>query len=47
VQLGDGVSTRPGGAEYRGLRFVEHDPRASDTQRERSLWASLDNAESF
>jgi Methyltransferase domain len=35
------------GWEYRGLRFVEHDPRASGAQRARSLWASLDNAESF
>jgi SAM-dependent methyltransferase len=35
------------GHEYRGVRFVEHDPRASDAQRLRSLWASLDNAESF
>lgn len=35
------------GHEYRGLRFVEHDPRASREQRGRSLWASLDNAESF
>jgi hypothetical protein len=35
------------GHEYRGLRFVEHDPRASSEQRGRSLWASLDNAESF
>jgi 2-polyprenyl-3-methyl-5-hydroxy-6-metoxy-1,4-benzoquinol methylase len=35
------------GHEYRGLRFVEHDPRASNAQRSRSLWASLDNAESF
>jgi hypothetical protein len=36
-----------GGHEYRGLRFAEHDPRASADQRARSLWASLDNAESF
>ena len=35
------------GHEYRGLRFIEHDPRASHEQRGRSLWASLDNAESF
>lgn len=35
------------GREYRGLRFVEHSPRASQVQRDRSLWASLDNAESF
>jgi hypothetical protein len=35
------------GHDYRGLRFVEHDPRASNMQRSRSLWASLDNAESF
>ena len=35
------------GHEYRGLRFAEHDPRASATQRARSVWASLDNPESF
>jgi hypothetical protein len=35
------------GHEYRGLRFAEHDPRASAAQRARSLWASLDNPESF
>jgi SAM-dependent methyltransferase len=36
-----------GGREYRGLTFVEHSPRASSEQRARSLWASIDNAESF
>ena len=35
------------GHEYRGVTFVEHSPRASDAQRQRSLWASLDNEESF
>jgi 2-polyprenyl-3-methyl-5-hydroxy-6-metoxy-1,4-benzoquinol methylase len=43
---GSSVHTHEG-HEYRGVRFVEHDPRASDAQRARSLWASLDNAESF
>jgi SAM-dependent methyltransferase len=38
---------RHAGREYRGLRFVEHSPRATQAQRDRSLWASLDNAESF
>jgi SAM-dependent methyltransferase len=38
---------RHGGHDYRGVTFVEHSPRASDAQRQRSLWASLDNEESF
>jgi SAM-dependent methyltransferase len=35
------------GHEYRGMTFVEHSPQASTAQRQRSLWASLDNEESF
>jgi SAM-dependent methyltransferase len=35
------------GRQYAGLPFVEHDPAASDDERARQLWASLDNAESF
>jgi SAM-dependent methyltransferase len=38
---------RHGGHEYRGVTFVEHSPEASAAQRQRSLWASLDNEESF
>jgi SAM-dependent methyltransferase len=38
---------RDGDREYRGLEFVEHSPRASKEQRDRSLWASLDNPTSF
>jgi SAM-dependent methyltransferase len=38
---------RHAGHEYRGVTFVEHSPRASAEQRQRSLWASLDNEESF
>jgi SAM-dependent methyltransferase len=38
---------RHGGHDYRGVTFVEHSPRASAAQRQRSLWASLDNEESF
>jgi SAM-dependent methyltransferase len=40
-------SHRHAGHEYRGVTFVEHSPQASDAQRQRSLWASLDNEESF
>jgi SAM-dependent methyltransferase len=38
---------RHDGHEYRGVTFIEHSPRASAGQRERSLWASLDNVTSF
>ena len=47
VALRGRVAYRHGEREYRGLQFTEHDPRASRAQRERSLWASLDNPESF
>jgi SAM-dependent methyltransferase len=35
------------GHEYRGVSFAEHSSHASARQRERSLWASLDNELSF
>ena len=35
------------GHEYRGLRFAEHDPRASAAQRAAVAVGSLDNPESF
>jgi SAM-dependent methyltransferase len=38
---------RHDGHEYRGITFVEHSSHASAGQRERSLWASLDNESSF
>jgi len=38
---------RHDGQQYRGFNFLEHDPRASEAQRSRSLWASLDNDMSF
>jgi SAM-dependent methyltransferase len=38
---------RHDGHDYRGVTFVEHSPQASTEQRRRSLWASLDNEESF
>ena len=38
---------RHAGHDYRGVTFVEHSPQASAEQRQRSLWASLDNEESF
>jgi SAM-dependent methyltransferase len=38
---------RHAGHDYRGVTFVEHSPQASVEQRQRSLWASLDNEESF
>jgi SAM-dependent methyltransferase len=38
---------RHDGHDYRGVTFVEHSPQASTAQRQRSLWAALDNEESF
>jgi SAM-dependent methyltransferase len=38
---------RHDGHEYRGITFIEHSSQASEAQRERSLWASLDNETSF
>jgi SAM-dependent methyltransferase len=38
---------RHDGHEYRGISFAEHSSHASAAQRERLLWASLDNEKSF
>jgi SAM-dependent methyltransferase len=38
---------RHDGHDYWGVTFVEHSPQASAGQRERLLWASLDNEVSF
>lgn len=47
VGMAGRTSHRHRGREYRGVTFVEHSPRATQGQRERSLWASLDNVHSF
>jgi SAM-dependent methyltransferase len=47
VNLGLSRTFRDRGRTYRGRVYIEHSERASELERERSRWASLDNAVSF
>jgi len=47
VGLTSRVAEAHRGRTYRGFRFVEHPPGASETEKAGSLWASLDNPTSF
>jgi 2-polyprenyl-3-methyl-5-hydroxy-6-metoxy-1,4-benzoquinol methylase len=47
VNLGLSRTFHDRGREYRGRVYIEHSERASQVERERSRWASLDNTVSF